>query len=166
MAQTSIQTSPDAAREGQISTTYPKACIAAVMGSSPPTVGTFCKRTAGDNPITASALAATGDVTGAPLAGVLVLDVAREAGAPAQYDVGSVMRKGRIWVYSETAQVWGSTPYIRFATSVNGDTVGRIRNDVDNVSAADHAVQPANGTVRVMTTLSAAGLCEVEINLP
>lgn len=165
--QTTMTDAPAAGLAGMIADTGNREIVSRIVedagGIAP---GTFVTKGTAD--YHAAQIDAAGDVSSAGvLLGVAVLDTSRAPGTPqyAQNDQIPILRKGRIWVQSETAQAYGATPYIRHATSVNGSIVGLIRNDADTISTVDKATAAPAG-VRVVSTLAAAGLCLVEINLP
>lgn len=165
--QTTLKDAPAAGLAGMIADTGPRDVVSRIVedaaGIAP---GIFVTKGTAD--YNAALIDAAGDVTSTGvLLGVTVLDTSRPPATPqyGQYAQVPVLRKGRIWVQSETAQAYGARPYIRHATSVNGSVVGVIRNDADTISTVDKATQAPEG-VRVVSTLSAAGLCLVEINLP
>ena len=80
----------------------------------------------------------------------------------AQYEIGeeiTVLRKGRIWVYVETAVAVNDDVFLRH--TVNGALLaGDFRTDADTARAD----QITNA--RFITATTAAGLAMVEINLP
>ena len=109
-------------------------------------------------------------VMGAVL-GVVLADQARAqnpAVPTAQYPQKSAvpcLRKGRIWVYAETAMTDGTNPFIRFGASVNGAVLGAFRNDADTVTAVDHAVQMPLGQAVVRGTTTGPGYCVIELDI-
>jgi hypothetical protein len=103
--------------------------------------------------------AATGEVTGPRAMGFTFEDFTREGNVdyPAFRPIG-VVRRGRLWLTSETAQTRWTNPFIRF-TANGGNDVGGIRNDADTARAVQ------NTKVLVLTDCAAGELCLVEINL-
>lgn len=80
----------------------------------------------------------------------------------ALYEAGqeiTVLRKGRIWVYSEVAVAVNDPVYLRHTDNA-ALLAGDFRNDADTARAD----QIANA--RFITATTAAGLVMVEINLP
>lgn len=86
----------------------------------------------------------------------------QNATGEAQYDAGeeiTVLRKGRIWVYAEVAVAVNDPVFLRH--TVNGALVpGDFRNDADTARAD----QITNA--RWITATTAAGLAQIEINIP
>lgn len=111
--------------------------------------------------------AAGGDIAAATLEGVVVATQAIESiadGLLPHYkanDAANILRKGRIWVYSETAFSLTDVLFIRHTT--NGALVpGNVRNDADTANAASAATLP----IKVLSTLTAAGNLLIEVSLP
>jgi hypothetical protein len=71
------------------------------------------------------------------------------------------LRKGRAWVYAETAMVDGSNPFIRFATGAGGTVLGSFRNSADTATAA----QLTAGFAVVRGTTTGPGYCVIEFDL-
>lgn len=99
------------------------------------------------------------------VAGVVVSTMTRESirdSLAPHYVAGDempVLRKGRVWIYTETALAVTATVYLRY--TANGDlTPGDFRNDADT----DKAVAVTSAKVVVPTT--AAGYAMIELNLP
>ena len=72
----------------------------------------------------------------------------------------NVLRKGKVWVYSEVAiDPDTDSPFFRFAAGT-GTVIGRFRNDADTATAA------AVPNARFVTKSAGAGLVVLEINNP
>lgn len=123
--------------------------------------------TVGFDQLASRAPAASSDITAGNLLGVVVADQARAQNpgvSSAQYPQFAAvphMRKGRIWVYAETAMADGSLPYIRFAAGAGGTVPGSFRNSADTATAA----QPPAGSMIVRGTTTAAGYCCIELDI-
>lgn len=99
-------------------------------------------------------------------AGIAVMKHKAQSNADgfAQYEIGeaiSVIRKGRIWVYSEVAVDPTADVYLRY-TANTGPT--RIPGDFLKTADSSKAQQITNA--RWVSTTSAAGLAILEINIP
>ena len=80
----------------------------------------------------------------------------------ALYEAGeeiTVLRKGRIWVYTEVAVAVNDPVFLRHTTNA-ALLAGDFRNDADTARA------DAITNARFVTATTAAGLVQVEINLP
>jgi hypothetical protein len=106
------------------------------------------------------AVAATGDVTGAAVAGLSMWDPTYPEPPYRQYAVLPVMRKGRMLVKSEDVITKGVHPFVRFVAGAGGTVLGSIRSDADTASAV---AAPYLTTITASSTVG--GLCVVEINL-
>lgn len=88
--------------------------------------------------------------------------VTLNATGEALYQAGeeiTVLKKGRIWVYTEVAIAVGDAVFLRH--TVNAALVpGDFRNDADTARA------DAITNARFVTATTGAGLVQVEINLP
>lgn len=71
----------------------------------------------------------------------------------------AALRKGRVWVLSETAVVDGNPVFVRFATGAGGSQKGAVRADADTATAA----QAPNCVFR--GTYAAPGYVVVELDL-
>ena len=103
-------------------------------------------------------------MTGLPFLGVTIYDPSKDVawppGTTVPYPIGqavSIMRKGRVWVWTEEAVTPASTPYCRYAAGAGGTVIGRFRASADTATAA--AVPGA----RFMTTAGAGSLVLLEI---
>lgn len=78
----------------------------------------------------------TGEVSSPTLLGIAARDASlpANAGGWASQSSVSVLRRGRIWCVSETAQSEGANPYCRFAAGT-GTQLGAFRNDADSTTA-------------------------------
>lgn len=160
--QTTYPSTLDIGVEGQNIESYPSGVITGLAEAAGLKVGKVVAfdTTSGRNDKAVRALAATGDVTGAAAAGVTLWDPTYpfDAGDYKQYASIPVMRKGRVLLKSETAQVKGTHPFVRFATGT-GTVLGSIRNDADTATAV------AAPWITVITPCGVAGLCVCELNL-
>lgn len=78
-----------------------------------------------------------------------------------QNEMGSIMRRGRIWVRVEEAvTAHTSDVYVRHTAGGGGSEIGAFRTDADTASAQ----QVTNATW--LTSTSGAGIAMLEINLP
>lgn len=69
----------------------------------------------------------------------------------------SVLRKGRIWVKSETANTIGQRAHVRYAAGAGGTQLGAFRN----ATVASETIDATNQVV-FRTACSAGGLCIAE----
>lgn len=159
--QTSYSTYADTGRHGLLTEGFFSRYIDTVIPQSAVKVGRFlvADTTVGKVRNAAKLPAATGEVTGPGAMGFTFEDFTREGGVdyPTLRPLG-VLRRGRIWLISETAQLRWTNPFIRF-TANGGNDVGGIRNDADTARAVQ------NTKVTVLTDCAAGELCLVEINL-
>lgn len=108
----------------------------------------------------------TGDITAGRQLGFGLWDPAKEPNAALGYSAGQmvqILRRGFVWMLTETDVVEGSAVFVRFALATGSGTapaLGKVRKDVDT---ADAVALP--GAV-FRTTLAAAGLAIVEFNAP
>lgn len=73
-----------------------------------------------------------------------------------------VIRKGKVWVHMETAfNPDTDTLHVRITDGGAGKGVGQFRNDVDGGDAV-----PVTGNVVVLSHMTGAGLCKLELNKP
>ncbi len=161
MSQTSYEFLASNARHGMLSEGFQSRFIDTVIPQTAVKVGRFlvADQTAGKVRNAAMLPAATGEVSGPRLMGCTFEDFTREGGVDyAAFRPLGVLRRGRIWVISETAQARWTNPFIRF-TANGGNDVGAIRNDADTARAVQ------NTRVIVITDCAAGELCELEINL-
>jgi hypothetical protein len=126
--------------------------------------------TGGFDKLAVKAPAAATDITdkGSAL-GVVIADQAR-AQNPAvanptypQFAAVPCLRKGRIWVKSETAVDDGAPVFVRFAATVNGSVLGAFRADADTISTVDAAAALPGAVFR--GTYAAPGFVVVELDL-
>lgn len=107
--------------------------------------------------------AAAADVT-TGAAGFLPLQMGHYDGASgAEYaanEVVAVLRKGRMWVNSETALDNGGAIYVRHTANGAATTLGKVRNDADTNNAA---LLP---NAQCVLGRADAGLVEIEFSLP
>jgi hypothetical protein len=93
------------------------------------------------------------------VAGIVPFDVSRTGLTYAANEAAPVVRKGRVWVSSETAAYQGREVYVRMVAG-GGESLGAIRATPD---ANDCALLRG---ARFASTNSAAGFVLVELNLP
>ena len=112
---------------------------------------------------------ATGEVTGGTALGVTLWDPAKvqstiPGATSGLYLAGepvAIVRKGRITVRSEAACTEGTAVFVRFTSDGGSNTdLGTFRSDADTAKAV-----ALPGAVW-RSTLVAAGMAEIEINLP
>ena len=136
----------------QIDTVIPTTAVA---------VGKFVvyDTTAGQVPNKAMLPSAAVQITGPRRGGFVILDPSREGGVDyAALKPTPVMRKGRIWVLTETAIGRRVHPFIRFTVN-GGNTPGNLRHDADT----DKAVEQTQ--IITVTEAGAGELVLVEIDL-
>lgn len=110
----------------------------------------------------------TGDITAGRQLGIAVYDPGREPNSANGYKAGQmvqIVRKGYVWMLTETDVAEGNSVFVRFAQVSNTGTnpaIGKVRKDADTADA----VALPNGSAVFRTTLAAAGLAIVELNLP
>lgn len=160
--QTSYATAPEIGVEGQKIESYPSAMDTGIAEGGAIKVGrvVMFDSTATRHDKAVKHPAATGDVTGPAARGVAIWDPTYpfDGGDYKQYAALPVMKKGRAVMKSETAQLKGTNPFVRFATGT-GTVLGSIRNDADTATAV------AAPWLKIITPCSANGLCVVEVNL-
>lgn len=169
MSQTTYNTTPPIAAEGEIGTSGPVDLISGIANDTNAVIpfGKFVvtKTAAAGGEIPEVELPnATGEVTGVYALGVVVRDRTIEndsATAFAGYTDGEVltiMRRGRIWVISEDAvSSAGAAAFVRFVAGV-GEVLGSFRTDADT---SDAVALPG---ARFMTTCDAGGLVLLELD--
>jgi hypothetical protein len=69
----------------------------------------------------------------------------------------SVLKKGRVWVYTETTVAKGATLFLRHTTNGAGTAKGQFRNDADTANAIEVPVIAVDGR-------TGAGLVLVEVD--
>lgn len=110
----------------------------------------------------------TTDITAGRQLGIAVYDPAKEPNSANGYKAGQmvqIVRRGYIWMLTETDVTEGNSVFVRFAQVSNTGTnpaIGKVRKDADTADA----VALPNGSAVFRTTLAAAGLAIVELNLP
>lgn len=75
-----------------------------------------------------------------------------------------VLRKGRIWVYSEVLVTKGDPVFVRHTVHGGLSVLGVFRNDADTVTGSDTAAQLDGAEFAATTTGS--GLAPIDVNLP
>jgi hypothetical protein len=93
------------------------------------------------------------------VAGVVPFDVSRTSLAYAVNEAAPLVRKGRVWMSSETAAYQGREVYVRMVAG-DGESVGAVRATPDSTDCA--LLRGA----RFASSTSAAGFVLVELNLP
>jgi hypothetical protein len=85
-----------------------------------------------------------------------------EAGKPI-----NVLRKGRIWVYCETAFTPGTdTLYVRFTANGSTGLVGQVRNDADSGKADELGASGYGVAFEALNILTGAGFLCLDLNIP
>lgn len=87
------------------------------------------------------------------------------SGIPSKYPAHYLV-KGIVWVRAEVAMSRGDAVFVRYAmkgTPGAYDAIGRIRDDVDDVSSTEHADAISN--VRLLDDVAAGGLARLELDL-
>lgn len=141
-----------------------EATIEGKLAAAATNFGTFVSRRASPADLVTQAANpnATTDVTARGL-GIAVKDETRRStsgfGGYEANDPIRIMRKGRCYVAVEGAVTDGQTLFVRFAAGT-GTQLGAFRADADAGTAV------AFPGLIARQTLSVAGLCLVEINLP
>lgn len=100
------------------------------------------------------------DVSKPGAMGIVVYDQTREGNSdwPALRPT-PVMRRGRIWVLTESAVTRWTVPFVRFASGAGGTELGSFRGDADTASAAQCP------WALFLTDATAGSLVLVEISL-
>lgn len=108
----------------------------------------------------------TTDLSSGRQLGIGVWDPAKEPNPALGYNAGQmvqIVRRGYVWMLCETAAQEGDNCFVRFALvsgTGSAPAIGKVRNNVDT---ADAVAVPG---IRFASTIAAAGLVQVEINLP
>lgn len=91
-------------------------------------------------------------------------------GATPGLDAGTplnILRKGRIWVYCETAfNPDSDTLFVRFTDNGAGKTKGQVRNDADSGKADELGASGYGIAFKPLNTLTAAGYLLLDVNFP
>ena len=154
MSQTSYSMSMVTAKKGMLADNGPKDIISRTNPDAAMAHGRLA--VLGDSDEVCAVPAVTGDVSAKAL-GIVIADLSNlDSTAVEAKKPMSLLRKGRIWVYSEQAVGPSDTVFVRFGA---GGNAGDFRKDADT----DKAV--ALPTAKFVTTVAAAGLVQVEINL-
>lgn len=162
MSQTSYALNQARAREGMVDYQLMNPVIVSKLASVVIPMGRIVARQGTDTHDQCSLADATGEVTGQAW-GVSILDVAREQSGAGEFPVGwsvPILRRGYIWLLAETDMTQGLVPFVRFASGAGGTALGKIRKDADTATAV------ALPGLRCETTIAAAGLVLVSVNLP
>jgi hypothetical protein len=159
MSQTSYSQRLSEALAGMLASPIDDCEIESKINAAAIPAGIFVTRNAADD--ACKVPTTTGEVTASGM-GFTVLNLAREPVAddstidnPAGKGV-SVLRRGRIWVLTETAMTYGQSVFVRFTANGGNTQLGKVRNDADTANAV-----AAPGWV-CKTTLGAAGLAIIE----
>lgn len=162
MSQTTWNNSADVAIPGLVADLTPMVRLTASVDTTNGRVpfGFFVTiKTAGDPPIV-ELPNATGEITGAAGFGIVIADTSKVLNTDGlgleDKDECSVLRKGRIWVISETAVTVPVAAFARFTADAN--QIGSIRGDAD----AGEAVAIPGGLL--LTPCSAGGLTLLELS--
>jgi len=75
-----------------------------------------------------------------------------------------ILRKGRIWLETETAVTEGDAVYVRFTSHSPYTAMGKVRNTADTVSGSATCVLLA--AAKFAATADAGALVPVDINIP
>jgi hypothetical protein len=104
--------------------------------------------------------AASADVTARLLGIAIHNDTARNGYGYEQYQGVTYVRKGLVWMVCESSIAEQIDPFVRFAAGT-GTILGALYSGADSTTAVATGMR-----IRTRSTLSAAGLVLVEINLP
>ena len=160
--QLSYPASPLIGVHGQRIENWPSAIATGLASAAIVNVGVVVifDTTAGFDPHSVKAVAATGDVTTElNVAGVTLWDPTYPE---PPYRVGAslpVMRKGRIAIVAETALVAHTNPFVRFVAGAGGTILGSLRGNADTASAV------AAPYLTVVVGAAIGGVSIVEVNL-
>jgi len=117
----------------------------------------------GTDPLTQAKLPSA---AGERLAGVLLFQQQTQDAAAADLvagEVGSLMRKGRVWVVTDEVVAPGDPVFIRHSPGATSD-LGSFRNDADTVATVDKA--EAVPSAEFLEYDATSGVALLEINLP
>lgn len=159
MSQTSYSQRLSEALAGMLAAPIDDCEIESKINAAAIPAGIFVTRDANDD--ACKVPTTTGEVTASGM-GFTVLNLAHEPvsdGSTVDNAAGkgcSVIRKGRIWVLTETAMTYGQNVFVRFTANGGNTQLGKVRNDVDTANAV-----AAPGWV-CKTTLAAAGFAIIE----
>lgn len=157
--QTSVNVNPALGQPGELYDSGPTDKVTRVASVGIP-FGSYVKLTAGQNCTLPSA---SGDV--GVDGGIALIDPSKPTGVGYEIgDVVTVLRKGRVWVESDTAITELSVPYVRY-TAGSGGTAGTVPGGFAGATDASKNVQPSAGMV-ALTATTAAGVVAIDINYP
>jgi hypothetical protein len=120
----------------------------------------------GATSMTAESPDASGDIAATAVAGVVLWNPGKQpslAAGEVLYDAGEevpVLRRGRVWMYTETALSKNAVPFVRYTASGGNTLLGALRNDADTAKAA-----AATGMLRVIEACTGAGPVLVEVTI-
>ncbi len=162
MSQTTYNQRPTEAIPGRLSCPLQDADIDSKINALAMPAGVFVCRDGADDAVKVPA--AAGDVTTTGCGFVLKdFTTGKPVSATLDYDAKagvSVMRRGRMWVLSETAATYGAQVFVRITSDGASNTqLGKVRNDADVSGSARATALPG---CRFVRTTSGAGLVEIE----
>lgn len=166
--QTAYDSAPPAARKGMLADTGNHDIITALAGEDI-VHGRFVTDQDGAAVLLPAAAAATDTILGVAVASHAIESGVADGSEPTILENKdlNVLRKGRIWVWCETAFTRASdTLYVRFTANGAGKYPGQVRNDADSAKADELGTGGYLVAHRVLNDLTAAGLLQIEINLP
>ena len=170
--QTAYNLNPPAARSGQLYDVSGNYDIATRVSSVAAPFGSFMvKDTGDDNVKLPSASASSSSV----IDGVVVYSAFTQSGLAGDgvtpgVEAGkpiNMLRKGRIWVYCETAfNPDSDTLFVRYTANGAGKVVGQVRNDSDGGKADELGANGFLVAYQALNTLTGAGFLLLDLNIP
>lgn len=159
MSQTAYSQRLTEALAGMLAAPVEDCLIDSAINAADLPAGVFVTRDAADG--ACKVPTTSGEVTASGM-GFTVLNLAHEPSSdgstvdiPATKGCG-VIRRGRIWVLTETAMTYGQSVFVRFTANGGNTQLGKVRNDADTANAV------AAPGWQCLTTLAAAGLAVIE----
>jgi hypothetical protein len=159
MSQTAYSQRLTEALAGMLATPIEDCLIDSKINAADLPAGVFVTRDASDE--ACKVPTTSGEVTASGI-GFTVLNLAHEPPSdgstvdiPATKGCG-VIRRGRIWVLTETAMTYGQAVFVRFTANGGNTQLGKVRNDADTANAV------AAPGWQCLTTLAAGGLAIIE----
>lgn len=159
MSQTSYSQRFTEALAGMLAAPIDQCVIESKINAAAIPFGIFVTRDAADD--AAKVPTTSGEVTASGM-GFTALILAREPvsdGSTTDAAIGkgvSVVRRGKLWVLTETAMTYGQAVFVRFTANGGNTQLGKVRNDADTANAV------AAPGWQCLTTLSAGGLAIIE----
>lgn len=159
MSQTSYSQRLTEALAGMLAAPIEDCLIDSKINAADLPAGVFVTRDAADDAVKVPTT--TGEVTASGV-GFTVLNLAHEPptdGSTVDCPAGkgvSVIRRGRIWVLTETDMTYGQAVFVRFTANGGNTQLGKVRKDADTSNAV------AAPGWQCLTTLSGAGLAVIE----